>query len=243
MARSTFAASIFRTNRTPMKRMLPIMRILYCTSPSLRSSASSSSSPLGGVRFRSKEAWHALRSIFLKVAFGLSLTGCSVKKSLSSEHKSPYMLMKWCCVVAFSKISEMRSSRWSAVRMPQETSWSESCGNFSRVNLLRMDFIARTTSAPSGSPPPVLRRARCRAAQEFSETSSLLRRSPRASETLSEVCLRASCCEASRQLLALGDSVAAGLACPGTSAATQWQASVSRRPSAAERQRSRSCRP
>jgi len=62
--------------------------------------------------------------------------------------------------------------------MPQLISWTERESNFSTVSLLRMDFIARTTSSSlmvfASLASPLLRLARCFAAQEPSDTSSFL---------------------------------------------------------------------
>merc|ERR1740117_1751775 len=80
------------------------------------------------------------------------------------------MGMKWCCVVAFSKISRMRMEMWWGSLMPQVVSCSNKESNFSTVSLFRMDRAARTTFA-SSSGVLVVSRLRCCASHESSATS------------------------------------------------------------------------
>mmetsp|Transcript_21607 Transcript_21607/g.56354 ORF Transcript_21607/g.56354 Transcript_21607/m.56354 type:complete len:272 (+) Transcript_21607:327-1142(+) len=170
--RKTLLASILRPSSAPMNLTLPSLRFLYLNSAITRSSSVILSRSFGGCLFRSNTFWHSVNRSFLKLKAS-SAIGLLVKWSCSRTQRSVYILMKGCCVMAFSNTSVMRSSTWVEVFIGTSRICWDSVSYFSSVSLLRIDFSWRTTAASgSSSPPAPARRARMRAANEFGLTSS-----------------------------------------------------------------------
>mmetsp|Transcript_18510 Transcript_18510/g.58053 ORF Transcript_18510/g.58053 Transcript_18510/m.58053 type:complete len:423 (-) Transcript_18510:42-1310(-) len=110
--------------------------------------------------------------------------------------RSAYISRKWCCMVAFSKTSWIRSSRCSLVRNSMSRSFWDSCANFSIVSLLRMDLTARATSwSPAWA--AAVRRKRCCAAQDVGDAWAIL---GAASSLRSRLTGASFCCTASSQV-------------------------------------------
>mmetsp|Transcript_15643 Transcript_15643/g.38764 ORF Transcript_15643/g.38764 Transcript_15643/m.38764 type:complete len:206 (-) Transcript_15643:553-1170(-) len=62
-------------------------------------------------------------------------------------HSIVYISIKWCCVVAFSKISRVRYSSCEYLYNPSWQSSAYSLSNFSNVSLFKIDFVLRSISA------------------------------------------------------------------------------------------------
>mmetsp|Transcript_26463 Transcript_26463/g.61700 ORF Transcript_26463/g.61700 Transcript_26463/m.61700 type:complete len:270 (+) Transcript_26463:616-1425(+) len=96
----------------------------------------------------------------------------SLNQELSRTHMLVYMPTKWCCVVAFSKTSTMSILTCFSEEMPQLMSCKYRSSNLSRVSLLRMLRIRRSTSSSeSFATSPCSLRFRCCATQESCVTT------------------------------------------------------------------------
>mmetsp|Transcript_133146 Transcript_133146/g.284628 ORF Transcript_133146/g.284628 Transcript_133146/m.284628 type:complete len:271 (-) Transcript_133146:143-955(-) len=136
----------------PTNLMFPSILVLYLNLASTCSSPTSSDKPSGGFKFFSKESWHWLRRIRLKLtASPSSIVFFSVSQSLSMMQRQVYISMKWCCVVAFSKTSLIKISMCNLVEMPLSSNFAYKVSNFSKVNLFNMDFMARMTTSSLSS--------------------------------------------------------------------------------------------
>mmetsp|Transcript_45667 Transcript_45667/g.130912 ORF Transcript_45667/g.130912 Transcript_45667/m.130912 type:complete len:266 (-) Transcript_45667:262-1059(-) len=103
----------------------------------------------------------------LNAPLALSPMPFSVVHSFKSLHKSVYILIKWCCVVAFFMISCIKISRWPCVLIPHSINSPLSFPNFSRVILFKMDLILRVIVWLSSASSVVVVSAVCLSSLKF----------------------------------------------------------------------------